>query len=184
MRDEALHPARGPGPRRGEEDEQGQGSVSHSGGYALDAAGLKPGATLGALMGDWWTIGILVGLGTSIGVAATGALRRPLVGAILAAVVAGVIGRVFGQWDEAAGGVVGGLCGALGSAPLVSGSLRRGGTRGGTAVLLAGASLVGAILAFAPVVGYLEAIAVLVLGWRLRRRSPDRHAGLRTLAKD
>ena len=34
------------------------------------------------------------------------------------------------------------------------------------------------------ILGYLEAVAVLVLGWRLRRRSPDRHAGLRTLAKD
>lgn len=184
VRDEALHPTRGAGPRRGEEDEQGQGVVSHCACYALRAARLKPGATLGALMGDWWTIGILVGLGTSIGVAAAGALRRPLVGAILAALVAGAIGRVFGQWDETAGGVVGGLCGAVGSAPLVTGSLRRGGTRGGTAVLLTAASLVGAILAFAPVVGYIEALAVLVLGWRLRRRSPDRHAGLRTLARD
>jgi hypothetical protein len=136
------------------------------------------------MMGDWWTIGILVGLGTSIGVAATGALRRAIVGALLAAIVAIAIGLVFGQWDEAVGGFVGALCGAFGCAPLVSGTLRRGGTRGGTAALLAAASIVGAILAFAPVVGYLEAIAVPVLGWRLRRRSPDRHAGLRTLAKD
>lgn len=152
--------------------------------YALGAVGSKPGATLGALMGDWWTVGILVGLGTSIGVAATGALRRAVVGAAIAAVAAVAIGLVFGQWDEAVGGLAGALCGAAGSAPLVAGTLRRGGTRGGTATLLTGASLVGAILAFAPVVGYLEAVVVPVLGWRLRRRSPDRHAGLRTLAKD
>ena len=76
------------------------------------------------------------------------------------------------------------IAAATSAAPLVAGTLRRGGTRGGTATLLAGASLVGAALAFAPVVGYLEAVAVPVLGWRLRRRSPDRHAGLRTLAKD
>jgi hypothetical protein len=135
-------------------------------------------------MGDWWTIGILVGLGTSLGVAATGALRRAILGGVVAAVVAVAIGLVFGEWDEAVGGLVGAVCGSAGSAPLVSGSLRRGGTRIGTATLLAGVSLIGAILAFVPIVGYLEAVAVLVLGWRLRRRSPDRHAGLRTLAKD
>ena len=94
------------------------------------------------------------------------------------------IGFAIWQWDEAAGGVVGAICGALGSAPLVAGALRRGGTRGGTATLLGVAALVGAALAFVPVVGYLEAIAVPVLGARLRRRSPDKHAGLRSLARD
>ncbi|NUR76581.1 MAG: hypothetical protein HOQ28_09905, partial [Thermoleophilia bacterium] len=82
------------------------------------------------------------------------------------------------------GGAVGAACGALGSSPLVAGTLRRGGTRGGTATLLGLAALVGAGLAFVPVVGYLEALAVPVLGARLRRRSPDTHAGLRSLAKD
>jgi uncharacterized membrane protein len=62
--------------------------------------------------------------------------------------------------------------------------LRRGGTRGGTALLLTLAAAVGAALAFVPVLGYLEAAAVPILGARLRRRSPDRHAGLRTLARD
>lgn len=135
-------------------------------------------------MGDWYTIGILVGLGTAIGVALTGALRRVVAAAVAAVVIAVVIGLAFGQADEAIGGAVGALCGSLGSAPLVTGALRRGGTRGGTATLLALASLVGAALAFVPVVGYLEALAVPVLGARLRRRSPDRHAGLRTLARD
>jgi len=41
-----------------------------------------------------------------------------------------------------------------------------------------------AALAFVPVVGYVEALAVPALGLRLRRRAPERHAGLRTLAKD
>jgi hypothetical protein len=135
-------------------------------------------------MGDWYTVGILVGLGAAIGVAATGALRRAVVGLVLAAAASVAIGLAFGQWDEAVGGVVGALCGALGSAPLVSGALRRGGTRGGTATLLTLASLVGAALAFVPVVGYLEALAVPLLGLRLRRRAPDKHAGLRSLAKD
>ena len=135
-------------------------------------------------MGDWYTIGILVGLGTSIGVAATGLLRRAAIAFVAAAIVAAAIGFLIWQWDEAVGGVVGAACGAFGSAPLVAGTLRRGGTRGGTATLLGLAGLVGAALAFIPIVGYLEALAVPVLGARLRRRSPDTHAGLRSLAKD
>ena len=135
-------------------------------------------------MGAWYTIGILVGLGAAIGVAAAGTLRRLIPATVLAAAAAVGIGFAFWQWDEAVGGVVGALCGAFGSAPLVSGALRRGGTRGGTATLLLLASLVGAALAFVPVLGYLEALAVPVLGARLRRRAPDRHAGLRSLARD
>ena len=135
-------------------------------------------------VGDWYTIGILAGLGAAIGVACTGVLRRGFLALVVAVAVAIAIGFAFGQWDEAAGGLAGAACGALGSAPLVSGTLRRGGTRGGTATLLALASLVGAGLAFVPVLGYLEALAVPLLGARLRRRSPDRHAGLRTLARD
>ena len=135
-------------------------------------------------MGDWYTVGILVGLGAAIGLAATGALRRSLAALVVAVACSVAIGFAFGQWDEAAGGFAGAVCGALGSAPLVAGTLRRGGTRGGTATLLALAALVGAALAFVPVLGYLEAVAVPVLGARLRGRAPDTHAGLRSLAKD
>jgi uncharacterized transporter YbjL len=135
-------------------------------------------------MADWYTIGILVGVGAALGLAASGALRRVLVALVLSAAIAVAVGLVFAQWDEAAGGAIGALCGSLGSSPLVAGALRRGGTRGGTALILALAALVGAGLAFVPVVGYLEALAVPVLGARLRRRSPDKHAGLRTLARD
>ena len=135
-------------------------------------------------MGHWYTIGVLAGVGTALGIAATGVLRRPLLGFPVAAVIAAAIGLVLGTWGELAAGIVGAGCGAFGSAPLVGGALRRGGTRGGTAVLLAVASIVAAAIAFIPVVGYLEAVAVPALGLRLRRRSPDRHAGLRTLARD
>jgi hypothetical protein len=135
-------------------------------------------------MGDWYTIGILVGLGTAIGVASTGALRRVVPGAAIAVVVSAAIGFLVWRWEQAVGGAVGAICGSIGCAPLVSGTLRRGGTRGGTATLLGLAALVGAALAFVPVVGYLEAVAVPALGLRLRRRAPDRHAGLRSLARD
>jgi len=135
-------------------------------------------------MGDWYTIGILVGLGAAIGLAFMASLRRVVPAAVVAAVVAVIVGLAFGQYDEAIGGFAGALCGSIGSAPLVTGALRRGGTRGGTATLLGLAALVGAALAFVPVLGYVEALAVPALGARLRGRSPDRHAGLRTLARD
>jgi len=135
-------------------------------------------------MGDWYTIGIVVGLGVALGVAATGVVRRALPAFVAAAVVAVAIGLVVWSWEQAVGGAVGALCGSLGIAPLVVGTLRRGGTRGGTAALIVLASIAGAALAFVPVLGYLEAAALPVLGLRLRRRAPDRHAGLRTLAKD
>jgi hypothetical protein len=135
-------------------------------------------------MGAWYTIGILVGIGTSLGVLAVAVAGRLIVGAVAAAVVAAAIGLVVWHWGEAVGGAVGAVCGATGATPLVTGALRRGGTRGGTAVLLGLASLVGAALAFIPVVGYLEPLAVLGLGLRLRRQAPDRHAGLRSLARD
>jgi hypothetical protein len=76
------------------------------------------------------------------------------------------------------------VLGSLGASPVVSGALRRGGTRGGTALLVGIAALIAAALAFVPVLGYLEAAALPVLGRRLRRREPERHAGLRTLARD
>jgi hypothetical protein len=135
-------------------------------------------------VGDWYTVGILVGLGAAIGVAAAGILGRALVALIVAAVIAVAIGLGLWQWDEAVGGLVGAACGSIGAAPLVSGTLRRGGTRGGTALLVGVAALVGAGLAFVPALGYLEAVAVPVLGARLRRRAPDTHAGLRSLARD
>ena len=135
-------------------------------------------------MGDWYTVGILVGIGAALGLAAVAFVRSLLPAAAIAVVAAVLIGLAFGQWDEAVGGLAGAVCGALGSAPLVGGALRRGGTRGGTAVLLGLVALVGAALAFVPALGYLEAVAVPALGLRLRRRAPERHAGLRSLAKD
>ena len=60
---------------------------------------------------------------------------------------------------------------------------RVGGTRGGTALLVAGAAVIAAALAWIPVVGFVEAVALPALAVRLRRRAPERYAGLRTLAK-
>jgi hypothetical protein len=139
-------------------------------------------------MGDWYWIGVCAGLGVGVGVLVAGLLgatRTLLAVALVAAGGLGVlIGLGLGEWDEAVGGGAGGVLGALGSARVVAGTLRRGGTRFGTALVLAVAGVMLAALAWIPAVGYLEAAVVPALAARLRGRAPERFAGLRTLARD
>jgi hypothetical protein len=139
-------------------------------------------------MGSWYWIGVAAGLGVAIGVALVGLLAgvRAAVGvALIAAVGLGLlVGLAIGEWDEAAGGMVGGALGVLGAGQVVSGTLRRGGTWFGTAALVGGAALVLAVLAWIPLVGYGEAVLVPAFAARLRRREPERYAGLRSLARD
>ena len=109
-------------------------------------------------MGAWYWIGVLAGIGAALGVLAVGILVR---------------------WPLAA--VIGGV---IGAAPIVTGALRRGGTRGGVALLVGGTAVAVAAIAFVPVLGYLEAAGMPGVATRARRRIPERHAGLRTLARD
>jgi len=135
-------------------------------------------------MGSWYTIGLLAGVGAALGVLAAGLFPRLAAAALGAAAVAVGIGFARFDWDEAVAGAVGGVLGALGATIIVTGALRRGGTRGGTAVLVGLAAVVTAGLAFVPALGYLEAVVLPALALRLRRREPERYAGLRTLARD
>jgi hypothetical protein len=139
-------------------------------------------------MGSWYWIGVCAGLGVAVGVlvAALFAGTRIALTAslVLAAGIGVAIGFALGQWDEALGGGVGGALGALGSAQLVSGTMRRGGARFGIAVFVGLASLVLAAIAWIPIVGYLEVALVPALAVRLRGRAPERYAGLRSLARD
>jgi hypothetical protein len=140
-------------------------------------------------MGAWYWIGVSVGLGAAGGVLVAGLAARIVVGAIVIAAVAGVgLGYAIdawqsGGWVDLLGGGAGGIAAVLGALQIVRGALRRGGTAGGTAALVAGAAILAAGLAWIPVVGFLEALALPVLAARLRRRAPERYAGLRTLAK-
>jgi hypothetical protein len=135
-------------------------------------------------VGAWYTIGIFAGIGAALGVACTAVLVRLELALLVSAALAAILGYAFSGWEEVVAGAVGAVLGTLGAAPVVAGTLRRGGTRGGTAAILLGAAVVIAALAFVPVLGYVEAVAIPIVGLRLRRRAPDRHAGLRTLAKD
>jgi hypothetical protein len=138
-------------------------------------------------MGDWYTVGLAVGLGAAIGVLAVALLagRRAglLVALAAAAVVAAAVGFLIENWDEALGGALGAAAGTLGSVQIVTGALRRGGTRGATALLVALGAIALAAVALIPFAGYLEAVALPALAARLRRRTPERYAGLRSLAK-
>jgi len=144
-------------------------------------------------MGSWYWIGVSVGFGTAVGVLLAGFIGRSRAAVIAVAIAAGGAGAALGYgiqswqaggWIDRLGGIVGGLAGTFGAVPIVAGALRRGGTRGGTAILVAGAAVAVAAIAWIPAAGYLEAVALPALAARLRRARPERYAGLRTLARD
>lgn len=139
-------------------------------------------------MGEWYWIGLCVGIGLGCGIAVAGLTARTRAGVLAAGLVGAGLGLAVGfgidDWDEAVGGGAGGVVGALGVAELVRGALRRGGTTAGTAALVGAGGLVAAALALIPGVGYVEAAVLPLLAARLRRRAGERHAGLRILARD
>jgi hypothetical protein len=139
-------------------------------------------------MEDVYWLGVFLGLGVAFGVLLAGLLGTSragvLVAVTVAAVAAFVVGLVFAEEQEAAAGAIGGIFGAAATAEVVRGALSRGGARWGTAALVGAAAVAVAALAFVPVLGYLELVALPVLAIRMRRRAPERYAGLRTLARD
>jgi hypothetical protein len=140
-------------------------------------------------MWELYRNGLSLGLGIAIGstLSALLAPRRALLGvvAVAAAVAAAALGNfVIDDWSEAVAGAAGALLGALAAAAIVGGALTRGGTRGATSFLILVAALGLAALAFIPAVGFLEAVVLVFLVVRARRRRPGRYAGLRSLARD
>jgi hypothetical protein len=137
---------------------------------------------------EWYRIGVAAGIGAGAALVAAGWLARTRVGLLATVVVGAAVGIAAGflldNWTEAVGGAIGGVLGGIGSVQIVRGALRRGGTTGGTGILVGLAGLGVAALALIPVVGYLEAFALPALGTRVRRRAPERYAGLRSLARD
>ena len=140
-------------------------------------------------MGAWYWIGVAAGLGAGAGVLFAGVFRPAYMATFLAILTGAAIGEGLrmwqpGGWAELVAGAVGGLLASVGAVVIVRGALRRGGTPVGTGVIVAAAALLVAGLAWVPALGYLEALALPVLAARLRRRQPERYAGLRTLAED
>ena len=139
-------------------------------------------------MGAWYTVGLVAGLGAALGVLVAGIVTGPgwrlAVTAVAAAGAGALVGVAVGEWLEVGAGAGGGALGAVGAGHIVRGTLRRGGTRFGTAVLLAGAAVVLALVALIPLAGYVEAVLLPAVAARLRARAGERYAGLRVLARD
>ena len=138
-------------------------------------------------MGDWYTIGLCLGLGLGFGIVLAGLLAVNAVGAGVATVVGmaagAAVGYAIGELPEMIAGAGGGIVGALAASVVVRGATRRGATRMGLAAYLGAAGVLVLLLAFVPVAGYLAAVALPVLALRMRGREAARYAGLRTLAK-
>jgi hypothetical protein len=136
----------------------------------------------------WYTAGVVAGLGVAVGVLASGIFAAARLGVLLAFVagLAGgaLIGALPWAWEEAVAGGFGGALAGLAVPEVVRGALGRGGTRGATALLVAGAALVLAALAAVPLLGYVLAVAVPAAARRIGRRGGRRFAGLRILARD
>ncbi len=138
-------------------------------------------------MGDWYTIGAVLGVALGLGVIAAGILGTSTVGigaaAVLGAVAGGALGLAFGDTAEIVAGALGGVLGAAAAAVVVRGAMRRGGTRLGLAAYVGAVGLVVMLLALIPIAGYVVAVVFPVLAVRMRGRQAARFAGLRTLAK-
>jgi hypothetical protein len=138
-------------------------------------------------VGNWYTVGLCLGLGVALGVVVSGILGSNVVGvgagAALGAALGVAIGLVVGETEEAVACGIGVVVGSLSAAVAVRGALRRGATRFGTGAYLSAVGILLALLALVPVVGYLAAVVVPVLAARMRGREAARFAGLRTLAK-
>src|SRR3954453_19600395 len=109
-------------------------------------------------MWEWYRIGLALGLGVGIGVIVAGIVAPTKAGLAGAAVIAGAAGAGIGlllqNWDEALAGGVGGVLRARVAGLVARGSIARGGTRGGTAILMGVAGLAIAALALVPLLGY------------------------------
>jgi hypothetical protein len=138
-------------------------------------------------VGNWYTIGLCLGLGLGFGVILSGllAVNRVGVGAavIVGAPAGAALGYGIGEIEETIAGGVGGFLGALAAAAVVHGAMRRGATRMGVAAYLGATGLLVCLIAFIPIAGYVATVALPALAARMRGRQAARFAGLRTLAK-
>jgi hypothetical protein len=184
--EDALHSAARPRSNTGEEQEQRLLRAAHEDDFP--GPGDRQTASRLDRMWEAYRIGVAAGIGAAAVLFVAAWLAGTRVGLIATAVVGAAVGVAVGflldDWTEAVAGAVGALLGAAASVQIVRGTLRRGGTTGGTAILVAVAAVAVAALAFVPALGYVEALTLPALAARLRRTAPERYAGLRTLARD
>jgi hypothetical protein len=164
------------------------GAFNFPSGSKRETSGRPAGASTLPAVGLWYWLGLGLGLGVALGVA-IGGLLAPVRGAVpLSALVAAGCGYApaffFLGHLTALTGTAGGALGGAAVAELARRTLSRGGTWGATTLLLLGAALVTAALAFVPAFGYVEIVLAGVLALMLLRGGGGRYAGLRILARD
>jgi hypothetical protein len=121
---------------------------------------------------DWYGLGVALGAGVSSGAARRMVRRQLLVLTHFTLALPGLVAAYLwlGYWAALA--IIGGaLIGIV--------SFRRLSEAAAPA-----ASFFSLVLAYVPLLGYLETIAAPVAGRRLAQRAASRYAGLRVLAKD
>ena len=95
--------------------------------------GARPPRTIPAV-GDWYEIGITLGLGVAAGLLLAGLLaawRYGLLTSVLGALAVGALaGLLVKGWIGLPGALVGGLIGAVSASFVARGALRRGATPG------------------------------------------------------
>ncbi|MHB8642402.1 MAG: hypothetical protein ACYDA3_05910 [Gaiellaceae bacterium] len=136
-------------------------------------------------MHEAYLIGIALGVGAGTGVVAAGLLARfpSTAAAVAGGVVAAAVTLAFFGSTEVAFGAAGGIVGGASASVFARGALRRGGTAGGTALIVVGLGVMLMLVAAIPAVGYVEVVALPALAARARRRAAEKYAGLRTLAR-
>jgi hypothetical protein len=133
-------------------------------------------ARLGAMeLFDWYWLGVSAGLGVAAGTAAAWIQSAgPRVLGAIAFAIAALVGIFVAFFVAGWGPAV-----WAGAATVAWIALRRL-----VRAAFPAAFLAFALLAFIPLVGYLEAVTAPLVGGRLRRRAGEKYAGLRVLAKD
>lgn len=145
-------------------------------GIAAALVGEEGLARLGTMeLFDWYWLGVSAGLGVAAGTAAAWIQSAgPRVPGAIAFAVAALVGIFVAFFVAAWGPAV-----WAGAATVAWVALRRL-----VRAAFPAAFLGLALLAFIPLVGYVEAVITPLVGGRLRRRAGEKYAGLRVLAKD
>ena len=138
-------------------------------------------------MGDWYEVGVTLGLGLAAGLlfaAILAAWRYGVLASTLGALAVGVVaGLLVKGWIGLPGALLGAVIGAVSASVVARGALMRGATPGGTAFIVGSASIFIAMLALIPVAGYVLAVLIPTLAVRRARQEPVRYAGLRSLGR-
>ena len=181
--EEALHATRGPEVERVKKTSMGSGAWSTASSSPVRERTKLHSAPHVRALADRHRRRDRCGPGPRCGGRIRALRPRAVFAAAVALVGGGLIGWLVFDWKAGVAGAVAGALSGFGAGTFARGAVRRGGTSGGTAAIFVAAAVLSFALSFIPIVGFVEAIAIPVVGLRSRQRADEKYAGLRTLAK-